>query len=105
MSSIIAKTSNAVERPVFKDHYDNFIGGSWVAPVNSEYFESISPVDGNAFTKVARSTEADIELALDAAWAVAPQWNNTSVTERSNLLLKIADIMEQNLELLARVET
>lgn len=94
-----------MKKPTFKDRYDNFIGGKWTAPVKGVYFDNISPVDGNNFTKVARSTAEDIELALDAAWKAAPEWNNSSATTRSNLLLKIADIMEQNLETLARAET
>ncbi len=105
MSSVNTKASNLVEKPSFKTHYDNFIGGKWVAPTKGQYFETISPVDGQVFTKVARSTEEDINLALDAAWAAAPAWNNSSATERSNVLLKIADRLEQNLSLLARVET
>ncbi|WP_420387153.1 aldehyde dehydrogenase family protein [Roseivirga sp.] len=105
MSEAITTTATVVEKPKFKNQYDNFIGGKWVAPVKGEYFESISPVDGNAFTKVARSTAEDVELALDAAWDAAKTWNNSSATERSNMLLKIADRMEQNLEALARAET
>jgi len=105
MSEAITTAATVVEKPKFKNQYDNFIGGKWVAPVNGEYFESISPVDGNAFTKVARSSAEDIELALDAAWEAAKTWNNSSATERSNMLLKIADRMEQNLEVLARAET
>lgn len=105
MSDVITTTATVVEKPKFKNQYDNFIGGRWTAPVNGEYFESISPVDGKAFTKVARSTAEDIELALDAAWEAAKTWNNSSATERSNMLLKIADRMEQNLEILARAET
>lgn len=89
----------------FKAKYDNFIGGKWVAPVKGAYFDNISPVDGQIFTKVARSTAEDIELALDAAHAAKEKWNNSSPTERSNLLLKIADRMEENLELLAVAET
>lgn len=89
----------------FKAQYDNFIGGKWVAPVKGEYFDDISPVDGKAFAKVADSTAEDIELALGAAHAAAPTWNKSSPTERSNLLLKIADRLEQNLELLAVAET
>ncbi|NVK66021.1 MAG: aldehyde dehydrogenase [Flavobacteriales bacterium] len=89
----------------FKDQYDNFIGGKWTPPTNGEYFDNISPVDGKPFTKIARSTAEDIELALDAAWAAAPEWNNSSATFRSNLLLKIADVMENNIEVLARAET
>ena len=105
MSDILTTTANAVEKPTFKDQYDNYIGGKWTPPVRGEYFENLSPVDGQSFTKVARSTEEDIELALDAAWAAAPSWNASSATTRSNLLLKIADVMEANLEVLARAET
>ncbi|MEO1627895.1 MAG: aldehyde dehydrogenase family protein [Bacteroidota bacterium] len=97
--------STVVEKPTFKNQYDNFIGGKWVAPVKGQYFDNVSPVDGQAFTKIARSTAEDIDLAIDAAWAAAPKWNNSSATERSNILLKIADIMEANLEALARAET
>jgi aldehyde dehydrogenase len=105
MANVVTETGAALAPPQFKAHYDNFIGGKWVAPVRGEYFDNISPVDGQAFTKVARSTAEDIELALDAAHAAAPHWNNTSATERSNILLKIADVMEQNLDILARSET
>jgi aldehyde dehydrogenase len=89
----------------FKDQYENFIGGKWTPPTRGEYFDNISPVDGKPFTKVARSTEEDVELALDAAWAAAPEWNNSAASYRSNLLLKIADVMENNIEVLARAET
>ncbi|MCO6358424.1 aldehyde dehydrogenase family protein [Roseivirga pacifica] len=105
MSNNVTAAASVVEKPRFKDQYDNFIGGKWVAPAQGQYFENVSPVDGNAFTKVARSTAEDIEMAIDAAWEAAPTWNNSSATERSNLLLKIADVMEQNLEALARAET
>jgi len=93
------------ESPIkFKDRYDNFIGGKWVAPVDGRYFENVSPVTGHRFCDVARSGGADIELALDAAHAVREAWGHTSPTERSNILLKIADRLEQNLEYLAVVE-
>ncbi|HKK77526.1 MAG TPA: aldehyde dehydrogenase family protein [Saprospiraceae bacterium] len=105
MSDVQITANDVVAKPEFKAQYDNFIGGKWVAPTRGEYFDNISPVDGNSFTKIARSTSEDIDLALDAAWAAAPAWNNSSATERSNLLLKIADVMEDNLETLARVET
>lgn len=105
MSNVQTTEKNALQKPTFKDQYDNYIGGEWTAPVKGQYFENISPVDGKSFTKVARSTAEDIELALDAAWAAAPAWNSSSAAERSNLLLKIADVMEKNLEVLARAET
>ena len=89
----------------FKEKYDNFIGGKWVAPVSGEYFDDISPVDGKAFAKVAKSGAEDVELALDAAHAAKDDWNRSSPTDRANLLLKIADRLEENLELLAVAET
>lgn len=92
-------------RPSFKPKYDNFIGGKFVAPVNGEYFENVSPIDGKVFTHAARSGKEDIELALDAAHAAFPTWSKTSATYRSNLLLKIAQVIEDNLEFLATVET
>jgi len=89
----------------FKSQYENFIGGQWVAPVKGEYFENISPVDGKVFTKIPRSSVEDIDLALDAAHKAKAQWNKASPTTRSNLLLKIADRLEANLEMLAVAET
>ena len=89
----------------FKDKYDNYIGGKWTPPVRGQYFENVTPVTGKAFTEVARSTEEDIELALDAAHAAKESWGATSVAERANILNKIADRIEENLELLAVAET
>ncbi|RQW62675.1 acetaldehyde dehydrogenase ExaC [Vibrio viridaestus] len=89
----------------FRSHYDNFIGGEWVKPVDGEYFDNVSPVNGKMYCQVARSNEKDISLALDAAHKVRASWAATSVTERSNILLKIADRIEQHLEELAVAET
>ena len=89
----------------FKDRYDNFIGGQWQPPVLGQYFENITPITGKSIGQIARSTAEDIDLALDAAHAAAPQWGKTSVTERANLLIRIADRMEAHLERLAIVET
>jgi len=94
-----------LQRPTFKAQYDNFIGGQWIAPTQGKYFDNVSPIDGKPFTKAARSTAEDIELALDAAHAAFKTWSKTSVTYRSNLLLQIADVIEKNLDYLARVET
>src|SRR5699024_3929212 len=91
-------TAMLYDRPTFKEQYDNYIGGKFVPPVDGEYFDDISPVDGKPFTKVARSNEKDIERALDAAHEAAEDWNKASAQERSAVLLKIADIMEENLE-------
>lgn len=89
----------------YKNKYENFIGGKWVAPVDGEYFDNISPVTGKVFCQVPRSNEKDINLALDAAHAAKAAWGKTSGTERSNILLKIADAMEANLEAIATAET
>ncbi|PCJ90140.1 MAG: aldehyde dehydrogenase, partial [Porticoccaceae bacterium] len=89
----------------FNKRYENYIGGEWVAPVKGQYFENISPVNGEVFSEFPRSTAEDIELALDAAHKAKDAWGKTSVTERSNILLKIADRIEENLELLAIAET
>lgn len=85
--------------------YENFIGGEWRAPVRGQYFDNISPVTGRVFTQVARGTAEDIELALDAAHAAKERWGRTSTTERSNILLRIADRVEQNPERPAVAET
>ncbi|MEB3790305.1 MULTISPECIES: aldehyde dehydrogenase family protein [unclassified Acinetobacter] len=89
----------------FKAQYENFIGGKWIAPVKGVYFDNISPVDGKSFTRIPRSSAEDIELALDAAHQAKKEWNKSSPTTRSNLLLKIADRMEAHLEMLAVAET
>ena len=89
----------------FKSRYDNFIGGEWVAPTRGQYLEDVTPVVGKAYTQAARSTAEDIEKALDAAHRAAPAWGKTSPAERAALLLKIADRMEQNAEVLALAET
>ncbi len=96
---------NLANKPNFKAKYDNYIGGKFVAPVKGEYFDNASPIDGKVFTKAARSTKEDVELALDAAHLAFPTWSKTSVTTRSNVLLKIAQVIEDNLEYLATVET
>lgn len=93
------------QRPIFQSHYDNFIGGKFVSPVKGEYFESISPIDGKPFAKAARSTKEDIELALDAAHEAFKTWGKSSPAYRSSVLNKIADIIEENLEHLAIIET
>ena len=105
MSQVISEAIGLHVRPSFKDQYENYIGGEWVPPVHAQYFDNVSPVDGASFTRIARSSAEDVEKALDAAWSAAPVWNTSSATYRSNLLLKIADIMERNLDVLASVET
>ncbi|WP_446225754.1 aldehyde dehydrogenase [Nocardia sp. IBHARD005] len=89
----------------YAPRYDNFIDGKWIPPVEGRYFENTSPVDGQPFCEIARSSAADVELALDAAHRAAPAWGETSAAERANILNKIADRIEANLEALAVAET
>ena len=102
---IYAPPGQPGSKVTFKKRYENYIGGKWVPPVAGKYFENVSPVNGKAFCEVARSDAADIELALDAAHAAKVAWGKTSYAARSVILNKIADRMEQNLEMLAVAET
>ena len=106
MNAVASPRPQAVDpSSIFKKRYGNYIGGRWVEPASGQYFDNTSPVDGKVFTLVPRSNAQDIELALDAAHAARAAWGKASTTERSNVLLKIADRIEQNLDLLAHAET
>ena len=89
----------------FKDKYDNFINGKYIAPKSGKYFENPTPISGEILCEIARSNEEDVNLALDAAHAAFPSWGQTSLTERANILNKIADVIEANVNLLAAAET
>jgi len=92
-------------RPEFKAQYENFIGGEWIAPTNGNYSENISPVDGQALTRIPKSSAEDIELAVSAATKAFESFKTTTVVERSLMLNKVADKIEANLERLAIAET
>ena len=102
---IYAAPGAAGAKIAYKPRYDNFIGGQWVPPVKGQYFDVLTPISGTVYTQAARSGAEDIELALDAAHAAADKWGRTPAGERANLLLRIADRIEANLELLAYAET
>ena len=89
----------------YKARYGNFINGRFVPPLQEQYFVNSTPVTGAAIAEFPRSDASDIERALDAAHAAAPAWGRTSVQARSLILLKIAERIEANLELLAVTET
>ena len=89
----------------FKNRYDHFIGGEYVAPKKGQYFENPTPVTGETFTEVARGTAEDVDAALDAAHAAAPKWGKTTVAERANILNKMADRIEEKLESIAVAES
>jgi len=94
----------AYKKPEFKSQYENYIGGEWLAPVDGEYFDDTSPIDGSLIAQVPRSNSKDIDLAVKAAGKAADAWGKTSATERSNIMFKIAERIEENLESLALVE-
>ncbi|GAA1406386.1 aldehyde dehydrogenase family protein [Kitasatospora putterlickiae] len=89
----------------YRPRYEHWIGGRWTPPVLGRYFENPSPVTGEVFTEVARGSAEDIEAALDAAHAAAPAWGRTPPAERAQVLLRIADRIERNLERLAVAES
>jgi len=89
----------------FKNRYDNFIGGKFVPPANGKYFDNTTPITGAVINEIARSDSADIDAALDAAHAAKDAWGRTAPAARADILLKIADVLEENLELLATCET
>lgn len=103
--TVFARPNEAGSKVQYKSRYGNYINGEFVEPVKGRYFENISPVNGRAFCEIPRSSAEDIEKALDAAHAAKDAWGKTSPTERANILNKIADRMEQNLEMLAVSET
>ena len=105
MSTTIQALSELGVQNPYHARYDNFIAGKWVAPVKGQYFQNVCPATGQPFCEIARSTAEDVELALDAAHAAKEAWGRTSTTERGNILNKIADRMQANLEKLALAET
>ena len=92
------------KKPEFQSQYENYIGGKWTPPISGKYFENISSVDGSVIAKIPQSDAKDIEQAIAAGWKAFETWQYSSVTERSNMLFKIADRIEQNLEKFAVIE-
>ena len=103
--TVYAAPGAAGAKIAYKPQYNNFIGGQFVPPVKGQYFDVVSPVNGKVYPQAARSTAEDIELAVDDAHAAADAWGKSDAATRGNILLKIADRIEQNLELLAYAET
>ncbi|MDR1877165.1 MAG: aldehyde dehydrogenase [Flavobacteriaceae bacterium] len=108
MSTIVESkfsVAETVSRLNLKKRYDNYIGGKFVPPVKGQYHDVPSPIDGKIFTQTAHSSKEDIDFAVDTAEKAFETWSKTSVTERSNILIKIAQRIEENLEYIATVET
>ncbi len=106
MATVTAIRPGAFGFPVeIRKQYQNYIGGEWVKPASGAYFENVTPVTGQVLCEIPRSNAADVDRALDAAHAAKTAWGKTSVAERSQMLNLIAQRMEDNLEMLATVET
>ncbi len=103
-SSPLLDTSHLKVPFPFKAKYGNFINGKFVEPKSGKYFDNVTPINNEVICKIARSDAKDVDAALDAAHAAFPTWGKTSITERSNILLKIADVIEKNLNTLATAE-
>ena len=103
LSSVLDTSHLKVKFP-FKAKYGNYINGKFVEPKSGKYFDNTSPISNEVICSVARSNEKDVDAALDAAHAAFPSWGKTSITERSNMLLKVADAIEKNLNTLAVAE-
>ncbi len=103
LSSVLDTSHLKVKFP-FKAKYGNYINGKFVEPKSGKYFDNTSPISNEKICSIARSNEKDVDAALDAAHAAFPSWGKTSITERSNMLLKVADAIEKNLNTLAVAE-
>ena len=103
-SSPLLDTSHLKVPFPYKAKYGNYINGKFVEPKSGKYFDNTTPINNEVICSVARSDAKDVEAALDAAHAAFPTWGKTSITERSNILIKIADVIEKNLEKLATAE-
>jgi aldehyde dehydrogenase len=105
VSSVYAAPGSRGAIADYRPRYGHYIGGEWVDPIKGEYFEDITPVTGKAFTEIARGTAEDIDRAVDVAWKAFEGWKKTTPAERSVILNRIADRIEQNLEMIAVAET
>jgi len=110
MATVVGQSSihdalETLHKAGVRSRYDNYIGGKWAPPTTGRYFVSHSPINAEPICEFARSGAADVEKALDAAHAVREEWAHTSPAARATVLLKIADVVEQNQETLALAET
>jgi aminomuconate-semialdehyde/2-hydroxymuconate-6-semialdehyde dehydrogenase len=83
----------------------NFINGQFVEPVNGRYLDNIEPATGLAYSKVADSDASDVELAVVAAEKAFLDWSRTPTADRSRILLRIAELIERDLEEFVRAES
>ena len=85
--------------------YELYINGQWVAPSGGKYFTTTNPATGEKLAECAEATKEDVDAAVQAAWAAFPAWRDLEPDKRAAILLKIADIIDENKELLATIES
>jgi aminomuconate-semialdehyde/2-hydroxymuconate-6-semialdehyde dehydrogenase len=83
----------------------NYIGGKLIAPCSESYLDNVNPATGKIYSQIPYSDQKDIDLAYEAAEAAKESWANTPKQKRSDILMKIADLIDQNLDLLAKAES
>jgi aldehyde dehydrogenase len=105
LETVTLETTLGGKPLTLKKRYENYVAGEWMPPLSQSYFENVTPITGKVLCEIPRSNAADIDRALDAAHAARREWGKTSVAARARILEQIAERMEQNLELLATVET
>ena len=86
-------------------HHKNFVGGEWVDSLDGGTMEVVNPATGETIAEVPRSTEQDVGRAVEAAKKALPEWLETTPAERQELLLKLADLLDENAEELAKLES
>lgn len=90
---------------LLQEKYDLYIGGQWLPASDGATFVSTNPATGEHLAICAEATKADVDKAVQAAWKAFASWKNTTLAERADLLIKIADIIDANKEHLAKIET
>ena len=83
----------------------NYINGELIEPAAKQYIDNYNPATGKVYSLIPDSDEKDVQLAVDAALAAFPKWSNTPIDERSRIMLKIAELIEKNLDRLAIAES
>lgn len=83
----------------------NYIGGQLIAPIKGLYIENINPATGKVYSQTPDSSEADVELAVEAASKALSAWSTTTAEQRFKILNKIAELIDENLDELALAET
>ncbi|MBT0609105.1 aldehyde dehydrogenase [Aequorivita echinoideorum] len=82
----------------------NYINGEYVEPHSKKWLDNYNPSNGEIYSLIANSDATDIESAYQAAKEAFPKWSNTTIDERSSILLKVADLIDEKLVELAEAE-